>query len=779
MKSCAGRHRAAPSATGGLAWALALAVVLLALALTLPPPAAADPPRPRGKTGAAAGWEAIGLAGGGAMFAPAISPADPKLMMVNCDMSGAYISRDGGRTWRMIHHAQLQANTRCRPAFHPTDRKVVYAAGGGAGRLMVSRDTGETWQALGNLPDGLRGAIALDPERPDAMLAGVADAVWRSADAGRTWTRCDGPHGEAVGFAFGLLPGKGGARAAFAATADGVWRSTDGGATWTEKCRGLPERGLRSFAGGFPPQGKPGPGMLYCALPSRRVNGTFAGGVYASRDGGETWESAMGEGINREIARFDQWGMGDIAEYHHVLTTPARPLTVWAFNTNTGIPPPHHCAAYRSDDGGKNWRATFFPDPRWPGYNVEENYVTAGVHQAYQSVPNGVAICPSNPDLVLQLDEGNCHITADGGKTWFNGHCRAAAQKGFFSSTGLVVTTTWHHYVDPFEPARRYICYTDIGFARSLDAGASWHWWAEKEQAPWGNTCYELAFDPQVPGRIWGAFSNVHDIPNDNIISGRHNANGAGGVCVSADFGATWQRSNDGLPEAPCTSLVLDPTSPKGARTLYAGLFGRGLFVSTDDGKSWTERSRGLGGPANRRVCRVIRHADGTLFALVTALREGGRWVAEGPGLYRSKDKGNTWELIQRTQPLLWPRDFAVDPQDSRRILVGAVDADGKEQGGLWRTADGGASWARAARHGAGHFGAAFSPHRPGWIYATLNEGADGPALWLSRDGGATWAPFTELPFRNVQRVEFDPRDQGVVYVCTFGGSVWRGPAEP
>lgn len=60
-------------------------------------------------------WEPQGLSGGGAMFAPAISPVNPKLMMVNCDMSAAYISRDGGRNWGMIHHSQLTANTRGRP----------------------------------------------------------------------------------------------------------------------------------------------------------------------------------------------------------------------------------------------------------------------------------------------------------------------------------------------------------------------------------------------------------------------------------------------------------------------------------------------------------------------------------------------------------------------------------------------------------------------------------------------------------------------------------------
>ena len=71
------------------------------------------------------------------------------------------------------------------------------------------------------------------------------------------------------------------------------------------------------------------------------------------------------------------------------------------------------------------------------------------------------------------------HITHDGGETWFGGHTYPApGQKpgpgSAWVCNGLVVTTTWHYYIDPFEPNRHYICYTDIGMARSLDAGKTW-----------------------------------------------------------------------------------------------------------------------------------------------------------------------------------------------------------------------------------------------------------------------------------------------------------------
>ncbi|MFH1023655.1 MAG: hypothetical protein V1809_09730 [Planctomycetota bacterium] len=753
----------------------------LALAFTvfLALPARAAEPDTAGDAG---GWRPVGISGGGSMFGPAISPVDPRLMIINCDMSGAYRSADGGRNWRMIHHAQLGGNTFCRPAFHPTEARTVFAASGWSGNLKVSRDAGVTWADIGNLPAGLKGEIAIDPGEPKMMLAGVRDEVWRSADGGLTWARCAGPKGAAAGFHFDQTSPSG-RRRCFAATAEGVWRSDDGGANWAEKSAGLPWRGMRSFAGGSSAAGNVC--ALYGAVPSREQDGKFAGGVFRSTDGGEIWESAMGEGINKDVRAADPWAMGGIAEYRWVLATDAKPLTVYALNTNTGVKPPHHATVYRSDDGGRTWRATFTPDQRFGGLNVELDWRTAGAGQFYQEVPFGAAVCPSDPDRVVFCGSMGCYLTEDGGKSWRSGHtARAAGDAGKgpdsrWLCNGLVVTSTWHYYADPFEPRRRYIAYTDIGFARSTDAGASWMWWGPGRWAPWQNTCYELAFDPETRGRVWGAFSNVHDIPNDNVISGRHKADRPGGVCLSADFGTIWKPCGTGQPAAPATAVVLDPGSRAGARTLYAAFFDQGVYKSVDDGATWTKAGKGLGAPGNMRVCRLHRHPDGTLFALVTAKREGKRFIPEGPGLYRSTDGAAIWEPAGASRPLLWPKDFAVNPRDSRTIYVAAADAGAEKQGGLYRTSDGGKTWTLLARKGPEHFGVALHPRRPGWIYMTLCEGAPGSGLWLSRDDGASWAPFDDLPFRNIQRVEFVPGEESVIYVTTFGGSVWRGPEEP
>jgi hypothetical protein len=82
-------------------------------------------------------WRVIGPGGGGAQFNPTVSPVDPNLVLVNCDMTGTYISTDGGNSWRMF-------NLRGVARFivpDPLNSNIIYVATEG---LYRSRDKGKT-----------------------------------------------------------------------------------------------------------------------------------------------------------------------------------------------------------------------------------------------------------------------------------------------------------------------------------------------------------------------------------------------------------------------------------------------------------------------------------------------------------------------------------------------------------------------------------------------------------------------------------------------------------
>ncbi len=700
------------------------------------------------------------------MFTPAISPADPKLLLVNCDMSGVYRSTDGGQNWEMIHYRQLTSSTRVRPVWHPTAANVAFAAG--RSNLKMTRDRGRTWSELAGGPPGVS-AIGIDPSRPDFMLVGGRGGIYRSTDGGKNWADVSTVRGRMLGFHFDQTSPVG-KRTCLAATDQGILRSDDDGVTWRDLQAGLGPGPIVSFAGG---SHKPsGVCVLYCSVESRETNGQVTGGIYRSDDRGVTWTRAMGSGIEERIERRNN---PEPAQYEFVLTTDLDPSRVYASRGSGG-------RVLRSDDRGVTWRSVLIQSMKSAGFNVGPNYLIDERGGGGDMI-SGFGINPADPDHVIVTDWMDCLITRDGGKTWDAAHTRSAEPPGRrgkgmrWINTGLVVTTVWQYYLDPFEPNRHYIAYTDIGFARSTDAGQTWFWQTGR---PLRNTTYELAFDSETPGKIWGAFADLHDIPNNNVISGRHyRAQASGGVGLSTDFGVTWKDTSQGLPPKPITSVIVDPTSSRDHRTLYASAFEDGVYKSSDGGQSWVKKSAGLGEPGiNVRACRIIRHRDGTLFCLVTALRKDGQFVAQGPGLYRSQDAGESWQWINRAQPLLWPKDYNVDPRESRIVYLGASDAS-NAQGGLYKTADGGATWTRIARKGTECFGATVHPRKPDWVYLCITESAPDAGLWLSKDSGQTWAALEGLPFRNAQRVTFDPKDDSVIYVSTFGGSVWKGPAEP
>ena len=155
------------------------------------------------------GFRVIGPGGGGAMFNPTISPHNLNMVLISCDMTGSYITHDGGRSWRMFN---LRGVTRFF-AFDPLAAHTMYAGGIG---LWRSTDDGETWKLVYPEPSAVRGiemssdhaeekilaqpdplgtiaALAIDPADSRTLYAAAgekdASALFVSHDYGESWQK--------------------------------------------------------------------------------------------------------------------------------------------------------------------------------------------------------------------------------------------------------------------------------------------------------------------------------------------------------------------------------------------------------------------------------------------------------------------------------------------------------------------------------------------------------------------------------------------------------------
>jgi len=122
------------------------------------------------------------------------------------------------------------------------------------------------------------------------------------------------------------------------------------------------------------------------------------------------------------------------------------------------------------------------------------------------------------------------------------------------------------------------------------------------------------------------------------------------------------------------------------------------------------------------------------------------------------------------------PNGLAVDPRDPQRLYLaawGRATPGGDTGGGIFLTTDGGATWKNVLPAYQHTYDVTIDQKDPSILYAC---GFDQSAF-RSTDRGLTWTRIRGFNFKWGHRVIPDPRDRSMVYVTTYGGSVWHGPA--
>ncbi len=716
-------------------------------------------------------WTIIGPGGGGTMISPTISPHDPAVVVEHCDMTGAYITLDGAQSWRMFNLRSV-VNTF---AFDPRNPRVIYA---GNQALWRSEDTGRTWRMI--FPDPKKNTIEHQNGDHAEYSLTTGDTSFPAGQAISNIAVEGGAHAR-IWLTFAPRRGSG---------ASLLYVSSDRGASWS-RAREFPAERVLALEAEPDALLVVGNRQAYrlagsawtqlAALPpgvsrisAGRADGrTFIyatsqrGEIHVSEDGGFTWRLSQTPPSGRfqaiatsagnarvAYAGFRDWKMGE-----------------GAGNTFNGIS--------KTTDGGRTWTIVHQESNR-PSKNLLPSWIERRAPEGGQDVffdtPWSLGVAPANPDICYATDLFRTYRTLDGGKTWETvTSVRVGANT--WTTRGLDVTTNYGVHFDPFDPRHMIISYTDIGAFQSRDGGSSWSSATNGVPTRWRNTTYWVVFDPQVKGRLWGAFSGVHDLPRPKMWRNRDPETFVGGVGVSDDGGNTWRPSNQGMPSTSVTHLVLDPSSPAHARTLYACGFGRGVYKSSDDGKTWALKNTGIEGEAPL-AWRLTRADDGTLY-LVVARRSEGNYGNGGDGaLYRSRDGAEHWDKLALPDSVNGPVGLTLDPRDNRRMYLAAWGqgrSDVDVGGGVFLSTDAGATWRPLLQQSQHVYDVTVDPKNPKVIYAC---GFDA-AVWRSGDGGATWQRLRGYNFKWGHRVVIDPVNPAMIYVTTYGGSVWHGPAQP
>src|SRR5215469_2960823 len=253
---------------------------------------------------------------------------------------------------------------------------------------------------------------------------------------------------------------------------------------------------------------------------------------------------------------------------------------------------------------------------------------------------------------------------------------------------------------------------------------------------------------PAVGNRISAAAGVVGD-PNTSYAGAA-----SGGVWKSTDKGASWTPIFDAMPVQAIGALAVSTSDPK---QVWAGtgeawairdsdMMGNGVYKSSDAGATWQH----MGLDETGRIGRIVVHPTNANIVYVCAL---GRTT--GPqqerGVYKTTDGGQNWTRVLFVDPNTGCSGLNIDGSDPNTLFAGMWQVEmhtygmfsGGPSSGLYVTHDGGANWMHIEGNGLpkspiGKIDVAPAPSNSKRVYALIQT-ADQGSIWRSDDGGATW----------------------------------------
>ena len=687
-------------------------------------------------------WRMVGPMRGGRTRAVAGVASQPRVFYVGAVNGGVWKTDDAGRTWRPIFDEQPTQSIGAI-AVAASDPNIIYVASGegllrpdlsvGNG-IYRSRDGGRTWSHLG-LTEGQQIAeLAIDPRDASRLFAAVLGhpygpnserGIYRSLDAGATWQRVLYKDADTGGSAVAIDPvhpetvyaglwqarlGPWEDKNEFNGAGGGLFKSTDGGTSWKRLTAGLPADVSQVNIAIAPSS----PQRLYVSVGTSEPGeySSAAGlGVFRSDDRGESWSRITTD--PRPALRI---GGGDLAVLR---VDPTDPEVVYSASLVT----------MKSTDGGKSWR----PLRGAPGGDDYQN----------------LWISPSDPRIIALVSDQGAVITLNGGETWSSWFNQPTAQLYHVS-----VTPTFPYRVCAGQQESGSACIASRGNDGSV-TDRDWH--------PIGAIEYGyVAPDPLDPDVIYGAGRS--EVSKFHISTGQvQNV-----TPIPLRGPEVWVHRTQPLM-----------FSPLDAHTLYYAA--NRLYRTADGGTSWQAVSPVLAREAGAVPAGVgalrVKGAEaqrGVIYALgLSPLDRGRLWAGTDDGLvWVSADGGGNWSNVTPPDLIPWSKVTQIEPShfdaDTAYVSVSRMRIDDLHPY-LYRTRDRGKTWQSIVAGlpaDAPVNSVREDPQRRGLLFAATES-----AVWVSFDDGDHWDSLQlNLPHTSMRDLWVH---EGDLIVATHGRSIW------
>jgi photosystem II stability/assembly factor-like uncharacterized protein len=687
-----------------------------------------------------------------------------------------------GLRWRMI--GPFRGGRAVTATGVPGQPSVFYfgAVGGG---VWKTTNAGRTWTPIFDAePIASIGAIAVAPSDPNVIYVGSGEAdmrddisygngIYKSTDAGKTWVRIGLEDSRQIGqiVVDPHNPDRVWVAAlghAYGANAErGVFRSTDGGQSWQKVLFKDENTGAIDLA--LDPRDSR---TVYAVLWQTRrppwevyppSYGTGSG-LYKSTDGGDTWQQIAGHGLPSE-------GLGRMG----IALAPSMPDRIYLLvDAKEG-------GVYRSDDAGANWQRTDSESRIWGrGWYF-----------------GGITADPKNPDVVYVCNTSTYRST-DGGKT-------------FDAIKGAPGGDDYHNlWIYPDDPARMILS-SDQGVVISVDGARTWSSWYNQPTAQFYHVIMDTHFPYWVcgPQQDSGSLCTVSRSHSGTISTRDWRPIGVGGeshyvapdpldpnILYGGSFGAAVGKYNliTGESQDIAPSLAHPgvyrrtwtlPTvfSPRDPHELYFST--QVLFRTKDGGNTWQVLSPDLtredpGAPPN---LDPVTAADvpagegkrrGVIYTIAPSpLVAGEIWVGTDDGLIQvTRDDGKTWHNVTPPELTPWSKVSILDAsRHDANTVYAAIDRHRLEdqRPHFYRTHDGGKTWQEISKgipEGSYAQAVREDPVRKGLLYAGTETG-----VFVSFNDGDDWQPLQlNLPNCSVRDLVIHGDD---LVIATHGRSFW------